>query len=457
MIPQNGKKIIGSLIISILLLWQAGTANAIYSPTLSEEVENIRGHVSSAKSANGIGTFQNAWDQVNQENQELRSRGEAWGTPGDFVIFLNAVKELMIASGTNLFYEDWALLIGVHPDTGSIITNCLRDDIWEIKALQEEVLNELFKAALLSDSIHSAMLWTDYKFLDTIVNTGGAATVIRGGGYLDISVRSLKANYDDTDYWFPGVVQNYYLDCPFGEFKQVFEEVERSFNRLIDTFSGDTLSSWGSLAEQAQARAKQRAAEWIRKNQIGLTFGGEKGGNPQKLIDGPSLIGLGKEIGQSIAARRFPDNVTKYMAPQFVQSLKTNASFVGGFGEMIYDSALEIGKAVAVQARYVFGSEDIDPGTNVIEIVGAYNFAREQREKAEKQAETGLVYNLQLTEVSEKSLITIERKLFEINQEIRRAFTSDASSENVKILCEKLMTVAKKQCKNKSSDPPKCK
>jgi len=412
------RKTIGAVLIAILLFQQAPAANAIFSPTLSSEVSVIKAHVREARRQNGTGSFLNALEKATKASEELKAQGEASGLPGMFYLYMNLVKELIFNSLGNAFTDSFALLINYWPDTGEIITNCLRDDIWELQALQEEILNELIKSTLLMDTINTDILWSDYSKLERWLN-GGEVTIKKDNQEVKVTFAGLKGDYRNTSVLFPGG-QNYYTQCPYGEFVEAWRDLKLSFDQLTATFAGDTLKDWGSLLEMAKKRAKSRANAWIAANQISLTLGGEKGGSPHSLINGPGIEG-------------------------FTADVMTEWEFVKAYGEMIGDSTW---KEIADKWDY---DENIDA------IVEAYKLAEDAKQLVINQSEDELKYNLQLNNVSEESLKSVEATLFKINKEIERAYKTDTSPDNLKKFCEQLANVIKVQGKSKNHPVPSCK
>lgn len=385
---------------------QTPVANAIFSPTLSSEVSLIKSNVQEARRQNGVGNALNA----------LKKMGKT-GLSASYYLYINAIKELIFNSLGNAFLEGFSLLINYWVESGEFITNCLRDDIWELQALQEEVLNELFKAALLLDTENSDILWKDFNNIEIWLR--GGEIVIENGNIEDtLFIDGLLKDYTNTDLWFPGS-QNYYVECPYGEFKGAFRDLKLSFNRLISNFGAKSkiASGWGSLKEVAKKRAKANASKWIAANQLTFTLGGEDGSNPKSLLKGPGLDG-------------------------FVADFKTEWEYVKEYGEMVSDSTW---KEIADK----WGRD-----TEIDKYVKAYEKAEDAKHLILDQAEVGIQYNLKLNNVSEESLKSLESTMFQINQEIKRAYTTDTSPDNLLIFCEQLRTVIAVQGKG---NLPSCK
>ncbi|MBU1018126.1 hypothetical protein KKA33_03820 [Patescibacteria group bacterium] len=420
------RKIIGTIVIAILLFQQAPAANAIFSPVISSGVSTMKAHVQEARRQNGTGSFLNALEKASKASQELKAQGKASGLPGTFYLYMNLVKELIFNSLGGAFLDGFSMLVNYWAESGEFITNCLRDDIWELEALQEEILNELIKSTLLMDIANADILWADYNMLEAWLR-GGQVTIKINGEEKTFTTTGIKGSpengrsgYRDTSLLFPGGGQNYYVECPYGEFMEAWHDLKLSFDQLTATFGGDTLSDWGSLLEMAKKRAKSRANKWIAANQITLTLGGEKGGSPESLLNGPGIDG-------------------------FAADVSTQWEFVEAYGKMIGD------------ATWVELADKWDRAENISTIVEAYELAEDAKQLVIGEAGDELIYNLQLNNVSEESLKSVEATLFKINQEIERAYTTDTSPDNLKKFCEQLGTVIKVQGKSKNHPVPVCK
>lgn len=352
----------------------------------------------------------NAWEKVEKRIKEAKAQGKAYSDPpGLFSMYWQSIASIIFDGFANFFYLDWSLLIGSFVETNKTVTTCLRDDIWELKALQEQVLNELLKTALLWDHARSSALWEDFLWLDA-------------------TIKDLRGTYQDTEKWFPDGLQNYYTDCPYGEFTQAFRELKESWDRFVDSLSFGNLQL-GSLAEMgkvAEIRAKRRAAQWIAANQLQFTLGGKLGASRRSLFSGPGIDGLAAD-------------------------LKTELEFVVDFGEMIFDERLGTALSDLKKAKEAIAGSPL----GIDELLDAHREAQEYKERAVGQMQTALTFNLQLNNVDEQVLIDIEEKLMKINIEIQKA----CSGEEKPLLeaCKQLNIVLKKQGKNKNVEPVNCK
>ena len=374
---------------------QSPVAYAIYSPTLSDEVSVMTKHIVKARQTNGVKSFSDAYADAKKANEGFLSK------------YMTSIKEVIIKQLTNSYLDDISLLIGRWINKKENITNCLRDDIWALKATQEQIVSELLKAVLLNDSTNSSILWEDYQKLNMFI-MGGTATI----GGVQMSDKGLKETYRNTTRWFPKE-KNYYIDCPFGDFDLAIKKLKASFENLKATFEKDgtqELGSFASMKTVAKQRAIRKAKKWIAENKITLTLGGKKGSNPTSLFNGPGLKGL-------------------------VSDIETELVTVRKYGEAIYDS---VRKSIAPD------DESVDYET----YVKAYNAAQEAKTLAVNQMENTIIYNLSLNNVSENSLIEIEQILVKINDSIEQAYSDKGDKNNLKSFCDQLNALAKKQCKN---------
>jgi hypothetical protein len=123
----------------------------------------------------------------------------------------------------------------------------------------------------------------------------------------------------------------------------------------------------------------------------------------------------------------------------------TQWEIIKGVGEAVFDATISPFLEAAK------GDAEIDA------VVVAYEEAQAAREVVMIELEKAAVFNLQLNNVSEESLAGIDQTLFFINEEIKRAFTTNSSSANIVTFCQKLNFIAKNQCKNKGPETINCK
>jgi len=405
-------KIIGVALFLGLLLVAAPMAHAIYSPVLSREVGEVKQHVLAARQQNGVGSWLNAMEKVSANNKVYKKEGWASGIPGLLYSYWAPVQEIFYQAATESFLDGFTMLFYSDLETNGTITACLRDDIWEIQALEEEVLNELFKSALLNDSVNSAILWNDYKRLDSRI----------AGNNDDYTRSSLKRDWASTIVWFPDGGTNYYADCPFGDITMALDAVSISWERL---FSGDTYFQMGSMSmasmwSAAEQRAVKRAADYIKKNQIKVSLGGAPGANPEGLVS--------KNLGGDLVTA-------------FDRAVAAYDSFHAG--ELIGSIGKSAGEEATAFAK-------IFQGRTSSEVLAEYQATWNARKQDLSRISNSLTFSLQLNHVSEQGLMVIERKMLEINEVIKAGVTQKALPK----MCKEVNRILKKQCPGKASNEP---
>ena len=83
----------------------------------------------------------------------------------------------------------------------------------------------------------------------------------------------------------------------------------------------------------------------------------------------------------------------------------------------------------------------------------------EERTAFLNQTETTLQFNLEFNSVAQASTVDLERKLFAINMEIKRASEAfgDRAGKAVPSVCKQMREILLKHCPNKGGDIPACK
>ena len=404
------RKIIGIVSIVILLIAQAPSAYALYSPTLNQEVAQIKQNIQKAKKNNGVGTYAQAYDKAEQNNRQ----------PNQELVDLykNSISTTIIKSLTYSLLDSLSLIAGRWIGTGTWISNCLRDDIWELQSLQEQVLNELLKSALLGDHANASLLWKDYQYL--LYRIQGGEMEVDGK---TVKITSLKYDYKNGNIWFPES-QNFYIECPSQELTQIWDAFKKALDSFRSLGTGTIeLGSFGSLAEKAEKRAKIRAQQWIKANQLTLTLGGKEGSNPRSLVSGPGLAGLAADI-------------------------KTEMDFAKSYGELIFSNTW---KSLTYVPESIVGIGKLAlHGLGIKDYADSYTKAHDAKQLAIEQMEVAIVLNLSLNNVSEESLKEIDQTLFKINGIIKDAVNTKDAPANLKTLCEKTKMVPTLQCKNKT-------
>ncbi len=438
------KKIIGLTFGFLLTLSVASPAHAIFSPSLGEEVQAIKQNVRNVQAQIGTGSLQDAFTVWRAKDGECRDLQDAQiaagntspvtcGFNGELSRYSSSVKntiakELVLGGGAQ-FLDTFGLIINTLPSRGEIISSCLRDDIWELEDLQNVVLQELFRAAVLGDAPGANQLHDDY---------------IRLGDLIKI----LKDDYKDLDpddgvIFFPGD-RNYYLlktsdgegayewdeeqqriifirdsGCPYGEFQEAITAFIGHMNNFMVAANPTETASLGNLKEIAaiaRIRAAQRAQQFILTNQISLTLGGPEGGNNSSLIKNEAVGGLRNQFGGVLN--------------QVIHSI---------------DEGLERERAERPNPR---------------DAKEALNRVRQDiaaRETAIERATNVLTFHHQLSNVSENSLKAMDRTLFEMNETLKWGFDGNAGTPAIIAACETITHVGSQQCTNNFGNPPSCK
>ena len=385
---------------------QAPVSYAIYSPVLSDEVGIVKKHIVQSKQVNGVGSFASAYQKAKTPNEGFLST------------YSTSIKQEIIHSLTGSFQDGMSLLAGYWLDRQEGISNCLRDDIWTLKALQEELINEVLKAAILNDTTNASILWGDYQLISKRISDG--KITVNG---TEIYKAGLKKTSSRTDIWFPKGGQNYYTNCPYTDFGPAFKRLKESFDNLKETFEkkdgSQALGSFSAMKEVAKQKAIRKAEQWFDKNKLSLTLGGEGGYSPRSLTNGPGLKGL-------------------------VADIETELGLIKGYGEL------------ATKTYW----EKVTEGSKAIEVdkyAESYRKAQTHKELVTGQMETAMKFNLSLQNVSEANLADIEDILVRTNTIIKNAYTKEVSNTNLQEFCNKLLKVVKIQCRNKTGgDVPTC-
>ena len=294
--------------------------------------------------------------------------------------------------------------------------------------------------------------------------------------------------------------------CPESDFVEAFEEVKESLITL-KTLSSGSGSDWGSILVMAKARARRRAEEWIKSNQISMTLGGEEGGNPQSLIKGDSWNVF---VGQFKTQKQILKNMIGSLTPLFSWSIYSrgeNGDEIS-YGCMYYHATAGTFRACTVEQLEDYmiceeiaekqktgedkETEAVDICGKEVSVVGGFLrdtgakftvlFEEEEREidcdkfrnphkfitptemienyqeqairhqKTITSTERTLKYNMNLTNVSEQNLIILDTVMTEINWEIMRG-TEDMGNEAGKglpTLYSGIATFLKNHCGGKN-------
>ncbi|QQR83517.1 hypothetical protein IPJ72_07075 [Candidatus Peregrinibacteria bacterium] len=377
--------------LGFLLLALPDVGHAFFSPYIANQSNAIQQNVQLSKRTHGVGSFLNAFEKLTEANASTPNVTGTLESTGDFTLFYRSVKTVLNDSLTNALLDDWALLLGADPQAGTTLSNCLKQDIWSLKALREQVTNELFKAALLNDHASSTALWKDFETLNTLMGFLRSDQAVMG--------------YKDTDLLFPGIGKNYYLDCPYSTFSQAFVQLKNSIERLKNLGNSVDFSVAG-IRSAAEKRAYKRAAQWIEANRITLRLSGKDGPNGRSLVQGPGGQQLVGELKSSLA-----------LANDAVNGLQPNWNPRASSFKNLADAYVELDDA---------------------------------RDVLRTQIEAGLIMNLSLNNVGEQDLYAIDDALTGINTQINRATTpSGTVNHTLLTLCNELSFIQQNQCTNK--------
>ncbi len=401
-----------SFIITFILFFSIAlpSVQAFYSPILAEEANLIQAHITESKQKNGVGSFYDLSKKLVKNRQE-KSEGKLT------IIFFTAIADFLIENLVNAG-GDFMLLFRYWAGSDSIITTCLRDDLWEIQILQEQVINEMFKAALTGDAELAFKLLNDYDLLDKRIKGG---TMVNKKGVEEVIV-GLSKSYTSS-YWFPSGSPQLYLNCPYGEYEEAIQRLKESIERMRALGKPGTfqLGSFKSMSKVARQRAIVRARQWIAANQLKFSIGGPQGSNPKSLVSGPGFKnGLWKDLLREL----------------------------GYIKDVVNETTIKTIQATVGQA---------ENSLNISDYSNAYQQALDSKKLIIKQVEQALVFNLSLKNVSETSLIETDRILTKTNTAIKSMYDKAYSKEaTVTALCELLSKLAKSQCTNKTPNLPSC-
>lgn len=404
------KKLLSSIIAFIFLFTTfSPTVEAFYSPILSSDAANIQQRLVQARQKHGVGNAYQIMKRV-QKNRANNSEGEL------VEYFFRAVLDYLVENFANAG-TDTFLLVRYWLASNTVITTCLRDDLWKIQILQEQILNEVFKAAFMGDYDLASQLWDDHQRLHKRVY-GGNFTNSQGNQEVVIS---LKDSYTSS-YWFPGSNQNFYINCPYGEYEQAIERLKESIERFraLGNTGFASAGSLKSIPNLARQRAIRRARQWVAANQISLSIGGPQGGNPQSLLRGAGFTG-------------------------FWAGVEQQGRYLKNMADMIFVKTIQ----------NMLNSEDA--AINVSDYAIAYQKALEESQLVKNQSLQAMQYQLSFTTISENSLIQTDRLLVETNTAIKGLYDKSVSKEaNAKSLCKLMVQLVKNQCTNKTPTIPEC-
>jgi hypothetical protein len=543
------KQSIIGLILIIGLTVQVSDVHAIYSSTISNRVSIIKQHVLSARRQNGTGTLLSAWEHLAEQDKNNRDQGKATSFPADASVAIGKVFGYMfyetmrapldsIFMVFNLVSASTLPVMNLYPDT--LISDCLRNDIWTLQDMRDVVAQEMIKAYLMADEHNGDLLMDDYDYLTTnidLLKKYGSHPTEELPYYIEVKENgaSITRRMESSEYFFGHISDvNYYsfqflseersgvnedtckqtcnsncakqydcvtedyctnrcdseytksaevneckdrceedcsnqedctdrcedgcaedvtikwVGCPesdlFGAINQVWESMQNL--GTIGTFQA---ADWGSIWEMAKARAKQRADQWIKANQITLTIGGEKGGNPQSLIKGG---GLNRFVGSINTQINILKNMIGPAIPLFTWDIYKSSGEQGeeaSYGCMYYHREEGVYRACTINQLLDYlncrenKSETEETGINcdlyknpaknkvALDIVDEYRETEDRQIKTLKRAKTAFIYHTELNSVGENNIEAIEKILSGINAEIRYTY-EEAGGNGVKPL-----------------------
>ena len=556
---QINRYIAGVLAVGLLL--SPLRAYALYSPTLSKYSAQIRAHVMASRQKNGAGSLMNAIDKFTAKEDVDKKTGKTTSLPYKFInamryLTTDTMIDIVIPAdaGENIYgvvpyiaYLDpiFMILFDVVPSTATITTSCLRDDIFTLEAMKDQVTTELVKSYLLFDDADGDALWQDYNLL-----RNHAAFLKRYGMNSNYPMPDTVFNYrsaDDsknlpfieckgatpeerakncpqyfggrmpnvTEYFFPGGVNYYEGQFCAGEWLPALMQVSESAQTLWGIATAPR-TGWSDIWKMAQARAVQRAAEWIRNNAITLSISGSGSATGEPLL-------TGEEVENSIKSKQFTspsmDRFVGYWRSQEGSAAAMLAPLLPFFDPQLYVTAtmamayaaaelaknIGIGNGMSPEALQkgvtLFVSSDptsiaskarcayynIMNGTfsgcteeqlklqaentcrlcvNPQEVASpGERVAKMQQAVAAKAAEIDLAatanqWNFVLNGVGEKSIMDADLILLDMNLIIKRGYEAAGSGEKaLPDFCGQLLWLSKTQASNKSSmkDLPPCK
>ena len=480
------KKSIIGFVILIGLVIQVPLAQAIYSPTISKEANLIKQHILDARQQNGAGTILSAAEKVSQQETELRKQGKAVSLPAAAVsgigkVMWQSFKEIVTAPLDPLY-----MIFNIIPSTNNFVSDCLRDDIWILEDLRDSVSREMIKAYLMGDAVDGGKLEKDFDYLTQNISflkkygnqpeKKFLATVTEDNKLVNKYTTANEYLFGTKDnansYTFAYPLNGSAKGCPQSDFLAAFDEVRNSWETLKVLGSGGG-SDWGSIWEMAKAKARVKADQWIKANQISLTIGGKEGGDLLQLnLD--SLVkggGFDKFVGKVATEWEIAKDMVGPLVPLFSWNIYSNDNGELSPGCMYYypddgvfractsDQLLDYQvcineKSTADDKKDIPCDRYKSPTEvrTVTEIVEDYQKQATEHQALMENSEKAFVYHMQLNGVGESNITAMDIKLSAINTEIRRGFEAvdSKSGSGLPTLYNKLAQLYKKHCPNKS-------
>jgi hypothetical protein len=481
--PTLKRSITGVMIIVGLLVGHTGV-HAIWSPTISERVSQIRQHIISSRQTNGEGTLLAAVESLKKQDREDRENYQPAGLPGDFKaaqkeVFRNTYDYTLAHPLDSLM-----MAFNFNAVNGEIISNCLRNEIWVLEELRDMVVTEMLKAYAKLDDYHGNLLRSDYKYLLNTIYllrhygaspTATITTITKDGVRKEITSNEYffgvePRSPEDEEYL------NYYVftfpektGCPEGEFEQAFDQLINSW-KVLKAMAGRTGSGafwdFDNIWEAAESRARIRARQWITANQIGLTAGGESGARINSLVKGG---GWDRFTGTVKTQLRILKDMVGPVTPLFnwenykgdrrdlactIYNSETKTFYDCQEEELADYEACQVDKKNAEAQgipchRFANKKEVASISTRLDKQLAAFD----ENKKLIDDLETSYVYNLNLNSVGEQNIYGMDRELFLLNQEIIRGYEGigGQAGPGLPSLEKQLQVLYNNHCPNKNT------
>lgn len=456
--------------------------HALYSPTISNRVDQIREHVRVAQEQNGLGSLMEVSQTIVSQYEAKRELGQPSGIPGLAKEAQKKIIQQAVLQSVKEPLDGLFMAFNILPSQGGgVISNCLRNDLWALESLKDVVGEEMVKAYLLSNVLSGDQLSADYDYLVYQIgllkrfgkdpDAPIAITIEEEGKekQVEMSMRQYLFGSEDSVYYYALSFPSE-QGCPEGEFEQALVKVKNSAKTLATLGGGQGQNwNWGSLWEMAEIRAKQRASQWFAANQIALTLGGGQGGRQNSLFRNN---GWDQRVAEAKTQIRILKNLLGPIAAPFSLDLYENidgVAYVGGEHSCVYyeptsekyypctdaqAEAFQFCKLSLKEAKDE-GKVDKDAGAwrqtrqlkALKEASGCHRFADPnaqgatldywaQVEAEEKEGELRLEnelrafrYHLQLEDVGEESLESFAGALVSLDHQIKRGIESSGSPE----------------------------
>ncbi len=480
------KKIIAGLII-LLGLGISNQAHAIYSPTIAQEVAQIRQHVLEAQKKNGTGSLLEATENIITINRQRREAGQVHGVSADARRVQNSISEKAYEQAIQNPFDALFMIFNVNmynENNPVLISNCLRDDIWQLETLRDFVGSEMIKAYMMLDPTNGKILEKDYEYLITqlgllrqyghvpnaeidFLNQEGNVVTTTSNEYF---FKTKTSDADAINFYTRRFFKSDQTGCPDGEFEKEIESIVNSAKTIKALGSGQGVE-WGNIYEMAEAQARARAKQWIKANQLSLTLGGENGANLNSIIQGD---GFNKLEGDLETQARIIENMIGAVTPIFDKTnyrssesaVRSACAFYKAESETFVScdetqieqyklctSRLKNKREEARQKGYNCDRfHTIDETKPAIIALNELSERTERNETQKEEAVKALGYAITLDSVAEQSIYDIESVLFELNGSIKNGYEAvDAEAgKNIPSLYETLKALEVQYCANKN-------